>query len=366
MKKLFLLSIGTACSFGVFAQSARTNHPAIAQSGQEYPISASHIGSGARTTAIGSSDTLTNLTGTDTLALYWAGSASSDSGFISGMDAYGDMGYAERYDFNTADSSLRVTGIIGVFGGTVSSTSTKQVKFMIWSQGAQVPITSTLFLSGLPNVGLDSINVNFTALGITSTNYGVSINTFAVPTPYLNHSFFAGCTFNYNSSNFGGDTVGVVTTKLGERASAQYNVVGADTIINDQNVTMYNDGSWNDNWASNFQVPYEFLLFPIVTVGTANLSVNGITTRNFTFFGSYPNPTADVTNIKFAVANSTDVTITITDAAGRTVNTINQANLAAGTHVIPVSTNNLPAGEYLYLVRTAAGEGMASKFTVIK
>ncbi len=363
MKKLFLLSIGTALSFSVLAQKAKTSHSALSES---YPINISH--SGERTTAIGSVDTLSNIASNDTASLYYAASVTgADSGFISGMDAYGDMGYAERFDFNTGDSSLSVEGVVAVFGGTVSASSTKKVKFYAWSVGAQIPLSSTVFYSGLPNVALDSVAVNYTALGITPGHFGVSINMFAAPTAYLNHSFFVGCTLSYDNTNFGGDTIGLATSQIGKRSSVEYTVSGADTIINNQSVSLYiGDTTWDDNWASNFQIPYDFYLFPIVKVGTANLSVNGITKNGFTFFGSYPNPATDVTNIKFSIANSTDVTITITDAAGHTVNTVNETNLSAGTHIVPVSTSNLPAGDYIYLVRTATGEGMASKLSVIK
>ena len=358
MKKVFLLSIATALSMSVFAQKATTNHRSIeANNG---PIGFfSFNNSNARTTSVGSSDTLSNIAVNDTAQLYTAGST-LDSGLISGMDAYGDMGYAERFDFAGTDSSLKVTGVIALFGGTVSSSSTKAVKFYTWTAGAQSAN------SGFPNVALDSVSVPFTALGITTGNFGISVNIFTTPTPYLNNSFFVGCTINYDMNNFGGDTIGLATSQIGDRSSVEYNVIAGDTVINNQSVSMYNDGTWNDNWFSNFQAPYDFYLFPIVTVGSATASVNGVTKNGFTFFGTYPNPATDNTNVKFSLANSADVTIVVTDMAGHTVNTISQTNLTAGTHIIPVATANMPAGDYICLVRTAAGAGMASKFTVIK
>jgi len=363
MKKLFLLSIGTAFSIGAFAQSAAVRH---AHAANTNVAAAAAFFSHNRTTAIGSVDTLGHIAGTDTLANYIAG---NDSGYCAGTDVYGDMGYAERFDFSTADSSLQVLGVIALFGGTVSPASTHNVVFNVWSQGPQVSAGITgrphVFESGFPNTVLATQTVPFTQLGIGASDTP-KIHMFTTPSAYLNHSFFVGCTISYSWATLAGDTIGLYSNLDGERVTAVYTVSGADTIINNKNATQYNDATWNDNATSNFNLYYNYFLFPIVKVGAANLSVNGITTRNFTFFGSYPNPTADVTNIKFAVANSTDVTITITDMAGRTVNTINQMNLCAGTHIVPVSTSNLPAGEYTYLVRTAAGEGMASKFTVIK
>jgi len=52
--------------------------------------------------------------------------------------------------------------------------------------------------------------------------------------------------------------------------------------------------------------------------------------------------------------------------AGHIINTINETNLAAGMNVVPVNTSALASGNYLYLVRTAAGDGMAGKMTIIK
>ena len=106
-------------------------------------------------------------------------------------------------------------------------------------------------------------------------------------------------------------------------------------------------------------------MFPIVKVGTP-VSVKGITRNNLTFFGNYPNPATDMTNIKFSLVNSTSVTVTIMDMAGHTVNIINKANLAAGENTITVNTSSLPSGDYLYIVHTASGDGIASKMTIAK
>ena len=95
-------------------------------------------------------------------------------------------------------------------------------------------------------------------------------------------------------------------------------------------------------------------------------SISGVTRKDLTFFGNYPNPAVNSTNIKFSLAAATDVTIYITDMSGRTINTISQAGLAAGEHTVPVSTENMPAGNYIYLVRTGTGSGIASKLTVAK
>ena len=135
--------------------------------------------------------------------------------------------------------------------------------------------------------------------------------------------------------------------------------------MNDQSVTMYSDGTWHDNWADNFTAPYDFYLFPVVVIG-APTSVQGVTRNDLTFFGNYPNPAFTSTTVKFSLAVAANVTVTVTDMNGRTVNAISQNDLSVGTHTIELPVDQLPAGDYLYIIRTSAGGGMASKFTVAK
>jgi len=352
MKKLLLLTIGTGLTFGAFAQRTAT------VSAKNITAPAIKDNSAARTTAYGSTYEISHITTADTLALYIVGT-NADSGYCAGMDIYGDQSYAERYDFNGADSSVSVTGVVALFGGTISPASTKTISFDVWSVGAQsAGPRATMFNSGLPNTVLTSITNPLTSV-ITDS---VQTHMFTTPAGNL-ATFFVGCTINYTS--FAGDTIGLYSSTDGERTSAPYTVSGADTIANNVNVTQYSDNTWHDNATDNFGLYYNYFLFPIVVIN-GPVSVSGVTRNNLTFYGNYPNPAVNSTNIKISLANPTDVTITITDATGRTVNTINQTNLSVGTHIIPVSTANMPAGDYIYLVRTAAGDGMASKLTVIK
>ena len=350
-------------SFGAYAQSARHAYAAPAKA-----IGTEQFRNLSRTTAIGSTDTLENITGTDTLALYLAGM--SDTGFAAGTDIYEDMGFAERYDINTTatDSTVKVIGVVSLFGGTVSPSSTHSVVFNVWTVAAQSAISglTNVYESGLPNTSLTTQSVPFTALGINATTDTPKIFMFATPTAALTSSFFIGFTINYTWAGLAGDTIGLYSSRSPyERTSPAYTISGADTIVNNQNVTEYSDNSWNDNGTSNFGLFYDYFLFPIVQVGSPT-SVSGITRGNLTFFGNYPNPARDNTNIRFAVSNSTVVTITITDMAGHTVRTISAGNMAAGEHIVNINTSALAAGDYIYVVRTSAGAGMAGKMNVVK
>ena len=369
MKKVFLLSAVALSGFAAFAQKTHITNGRTALT----PVSGTRFATGtpaARTTATGDTLILANTTSSDTETIYYAGTT-SDSGYVTGTDAYGDMGYAERYDFNTADSSLDIIGVVALFGGTVNPASTKTVTFYTWNVGSAVSAGFTsgdVYESGFPNVALDSVTEPLTALGIAPSGSPDTFKSFlfTTPTGYLHTSFFVGYAINYNYAALGGDTIGLFNTLDGERTSAIYNAISAtDTVINNQSVTMYNDGTWHDNATDNYFLQNDYYIYPIVVVHNS-LGVNSVTKNGITFYGNFPNPAANNTNIQFSIATATDVTITITDMAGRTINTIQQNNLTAGQHIVPVNTSDLSAGDYLYIIRTANGSGMASKMTISK
>ncbi len=359
MKKLFLLTITIGLSMGAFAQNAwNVQYKHLKKDNPFSMIS----NTAARTTAIGDTDILSHITDADTDAIYTT--SNPDSGYVFGINAFGDKAYAERYDIDSSDSTVKVLGEFSFFTGTLNPASTKTVTFNVWSVGAKsafgtVPHT---YYGGLPSAVLATrANIPITALGIdvsdTSSDTG-NVYLFATPTAFLRTSFFVGYSINYSFAALGGDTIG--------RTSAAATIVGTDTLINDVNVTQLSTGVWEDNQTGRFRMFNNLEIFPIVKIGNGTLSVKGITKNDFTFFGNYPNPAVDGTNIKFSLAKATDVTITISDLNGRTVNTISQANLGTGEHIIPVSTSNLAAGNYIYVVRTGNGDGIASTLTVAK
>jgi hypothetical protein len=364
MKQAILLSIGIGLNFMGFAQ--RTAGPYITPAVVNGKSLFGHNVT-ARSTGVGSIDTLYNVSGADTPLIYYAGAAGSDSGYISGMDVYGDMGYAERYDFGSADTTLQVMGVVTLFGGAVNPASTKTVTFYTWNVGPEVAVTSDVYESGYPATALDSVTVPLTRLGIATVDTlpdTFKVFMFTTPTAYLYSSFFVGYTMNYNFSSLAGDTIALFTSMDGARTSPIYTAYGADTIINNQNVTMYSDGSWNDNATSNFGLQNDFYIFPIVEVGSGTLGAANVTGNKFSLLGNTPNPAVNSTNINFSLASGTDVTIYVTDMNGKILNTISQPGLAPGMHSVPVETSNMAAGNYLYIIQPSGGGGLAGKFTV--
>ncbi len=358
MKKIFLFAIATSIALSSFAQKAKTNLTAKSFNGH-------HLA--AKTTATGDTVAIEHILGTDTLAAYIVGH-NADSGYVTGTDAYGDMGFAERYDHT--DTLVSVIGVIARFTGTVNPASTKTVVFNTWSVGPKTLWTAApsghVYNSGFPNTSLTSVTVPITHLGISNIDtVADTVKSFWFPTATTNLStFFVGYTINYTFAGLAGDTIGLWSNRDNERHIAYSSVSGADTIINNVNATQYSDNTWHDDAFDNFTLGNHLFIFPIVKIGGPN-AVNGITKNNLTFHNNFPNPATTSTNIKFTVAQATEVTISISDMSGKTIQTI-KGNYNAGTQVINVNTEAMAAGEYIYLVHTAEGEGFASKMSIIK
>lgn len=99
---------------------------------------------------------------------------------------------------------------------------------------------------------------------------------------------------------------------------------------------------------------YDFPILPIFQApssGTHNLAgeqVLGV--------GIYPNPVRQNAFIRFELKAASRVTITLMDVNGRTLRMMVDNSLySPGNHEIQVSRDNLPAGPYLYQIRTSGG-----------
>ena len=362
---LFIAAISAVCSFA--QHTTRTQAHTVNVTGNYVR----HTASGARTTAAGDTLKLSNIADTASLTAY---KYVADSGYTTGTNGFGDMGFAERYDFNPADSSIKVVGVMSRFTGKVNPASAHSVNFHVWSAGVQTPLTATLAYSGFPDVAIDTLTVPFTQLGIGPSSDTLKAFFFDSATVAFNESFFVGYDMNYTFSTLAGDTIGLVTSLNGDRTSPAYfanmyvNDLGdtaRDTIMNVQNCTQWSDYTWHDNYTDNDGLFNDLAIFPIVAIGTPT-SVAGITHNNLTFFGNYPNPAVNATNIRFSLLHAAGVTIQIMDVTGRILQTISEPDRQSGEHIIAVNTSQLAPGNYIYAVRLSTGEAIASTLTVIR
>ena len=370
MKKALLLFITASYSVVSFAQHAVNPHATRRQ-----PVN-NTVDALMRTTAIGDTLHLTNIAASDTLALYTLGN-STDSGYVTGPNAYGDMGFAEKYDFNGNDSSLTIIGVMAKFGGKVNPASAHFVNFKVWSVSSEVAITSTFAYNGFPLNSFDTVNVPVTQLGIGIGAAPDTLKSFLFPfaTDTLNGAFYVGYNMNYNFTTLAGDTLGLYASLDGERISPLYNVVltisdltgdtTRDTVFNVQNATQWSDNTWHDNYSDDDSLYNNLAIYPIVVIGQPT-GMNKVTRGSLSFYGNYPNPAVNTTNIKFALAKNADVLIEILNMAGQSMNTIQLKSLNTGEHIVPVQTKALAPGNYVYLIRTSGGDGVAGQMTVIR
>ena len=336
-----------------------------------------NAGSTSRTTGIGDTTVLMHIGANDTMAVYPVGTG-YDSGFYTGMNYFNDWGFAERYDFNSSDSSLTVLGVYALFTGKVNPASADSplvdsAVFKIWDQSAPLAATTNFAYSGYPGNVLDTVSVHLNQLGIGTTSDTLKQFLFATPFQNLSVSFFAGVVIYYNFFSLNGDTIAVQCTKNGERTSPVYwvdtTISGADTTydttVNVQNATLWADGNWYDDYTQNDSLLNNLAIYPIVVSGNAT-GIKGITRNDLTFYGNYPNPASIGTHIRFSLAVPESVSLVVTDMAGHTVKSEQLGGLPAGEHLEYLDTRSFASGTYFYLVRTATGAGFGGKLDVVK
>lgn len=76
--------------------------------------------------------------------------------------------------------------------------------------------------------------------------------------------------------------------------------------------------------------------------------------NGFVLESNYPNPFNPTTNIRFALANSDQVTVKVYDMLGREIAVLLNETMSTGSHVVPFNAGNLGSGIYLYTVKAGA------------
>ncbi len=328
---------------------------------------------GARTTAAGDTLTLRNISDTDSVRMLYTLAAPA-SGYTAGTNSFNDKAFAERYYFNAHDSSMKVIGVITQFGGAVSTSSSRTVKLKVWTQGAPAIVAARTYYEGFPGSVMDSLEVPVTQLGIGPSADTMKQFLFASPTVNMSVPFFVGYSIDYNYTTLSGDAISLSASTDGHRyrpvhtlryvTNTTGDTVAVDTLINVQNATQWSDGTWHDNYTQNDSLYNDLAIFPIVIIGDPTV-VNGVTTGNLTLHGCYPTPASDNATIWFSLTKATNATINIMDMSGRTVYTAAR-DLATGAHKMDINTATFAAGEYLYVVRTSEGNGLAGKMLIAR
>ncbi len=74
--------------------------------------------------------------------------------------------------------------------------------------------------------------------------------------------------------------------------------------------------------------------------------------RRYALYQNFPNPFNPTTQIQFDLPDASEVHLTVYNAAGQRVATLVDGNLTAGRHSVSFDAENLPAGVYLYRLKT--------------
>lgn len=371
MNKLILFTISICLSINGFSQPLLEWQRASVQDILNESAGGMQLTNSAKPTATGDTVYITHINtspGIDTIVRYFF---AGDTGEVFGINAFEVKGYCERYDVLPATASYKVIGVRAKFGGTVNASSTKTVDFKVWSQGDRTEAgRPTLFYNGLPQTTLATETVPITQLGIAmSPGDGDTTKNhmFTYPTSFLFDSFFVGYTIDYSWASISGDTIGLYSNQDGERTEAAYFAVSsADTTINVVNASMTHSGEWFDNGTSGYGPFANLCVYPIVIIGGGITGLQGISRGHFTFRGSAPNPASNSTLIRYALAAQADVTIEVTDIAGREISKVQHNNLSAGEHSTELNTSSLAPGTYVYTIYTSEGDGIASQLVITR
>ena len=377
MKKQLLVLLAAASSVGANAQLVgNTNAPIKIETGERTSVISTTVAGGTLKTT-GLSDTLHYLNNStqqlfDTSRAYLLDMvAPVDSGYWFGYNLTGTNAYAEKFSFGfMPDTSFHIIGIRSLWSGTVQNASTKTIDFKIWKQGPNAPVTGfpDRLYQGFPSSVEKSQTVSIRNLGIGNANPDTIKNFyFSTPLTSVNYNFYVGYETNYNWASLGGDTITLRSTRNGfGNGTFSANINGSgDTVLLNRNVMRVGTTTWLD-LAFDLGFDLNLSIVPIVQFSSNNInSVSGLVKNDLTFYGHYPNPAVNSTNIKVGLDKAADLTIQLTDVNGRVINTFTE-RLTSGTHLVKLNTEALAAGNYVYLVRSSNGGAIAAQITVAK
>lgn len=234
-------------------------------------------------------DTLTNILPTHNVTIY----GSSNGGYVSGWNGYGDIAKAEYY--SNYSPFTDVTGAQIGFYGVADGGNGTTVDLTIWDDNA-----------GTPNAVVQTETFNLADIDAALTNgQGALFLSFSSPVNVAGNPFYVGLQFNNFQS---GDSLGILSNTFGEST--------ANTAWE-----QWSDNSWNDMASAWSSGTLSMWIDPFVTdrpvsvTASANLTTvcanspidfsgtgTNVTAYNWTFNGGTP---ATSTNQNETVTYST-------------------------------------------------------------
>jgi hypothetical protein len=100
-----------------------------------------------------------------------------------------------------------------------------------------------------------------------------------------------------------------------------------------------------------------------VTVGTDVDGFNENSSKGFRVLEAYPNPSNNLTNVRYELGVQSNVTLIVTDVAGRVVYQTSSENQNPGEYKVSLGTDNLRNGIYTYTLN-ANNASISKRFVV--
>lgn len=292
----------------------------------------------------------------------------STTGYLLGTNGYGDSAFAEMFDFTSHnDTSVSVMGLISYWSGNVSAATGDSLTLHIWGvDTTSYQLDTNVYVANFPGGSLGSKKVALTALNIAG-NQPVT-TWFDAPVGSIYSGFYAGYSYSYDPDSISGRSIGLHSTDTGKGLGLNHyqlriNGNDTDTVFSPRNAILESNGYWYD-LNKDLGKKINLSIIPIYrllhTTGVSTVSRQGLS-----LLGNYPNPATESTNIRFALAQSSDVTIQLMDATGRLLKSIKEAGLAPGEHTVAIPLTGYPSGNYIYTLHTGTGT-MAATFSIGK
>jgi hypothetical protein len=118
----------------------------------------------------------------------------------------------------------------------------------------------------------------------------------------------------------------------------------------------------NDNQQISFSTD-EWTMHTVKSVNDRS-SVTDVT--EFALYSNYPNPFNAETNLRFDIAEQTQVTIKLYDMLGREAMQIVDGVYSPGSYTLSLNAGNLASGSYLMSMRSGTGFQQVRKMTLLK
>ena len=271
-------------------------------------------------------------------------SYTSNQGYYTGHNNYGDEEFAEKYDFN---GTTNILGVIAVHQGT-NGTSSINASYKIYDVG----------VNGLPGNELASKSVPYNDIPIDGTSNTVM---FTNPVPVSADFFVSFNLGDYIHSNLGTQSIAITHSPNGTRPASDFGIFG-------RNVIRWHNHNGPATWKDyrtqnipNYQPAVYFSLFPIVELTPSSIVVFG--DQKGSVGCVYPNTSSSAEfNIPITSRNGGEVNITLYDLQGKIVSS-KKTNLTAGKTNYVYSESKLTASTYILLVKTP--EGIVAQQVVI-